>query len=292
MIETELPIERVRLAAQAVLDKEAEPKRVQSGSSTYVYRILHQGETWYLRILPEDASFEAEALAHDLLLSSGVRVPRILYVEAQNPIVKKSVMLTSEIPGIPIDESLLCAAAVLQEAGKDLARMNATPVDGFGWINRACPHELRGVHASFCAYFRETLDADMQTLAANGFDGDALYMLMAKSFTALDTKDAALAHGDFDVSHIFHNNGAYTGIIDFGEIRGSHRLYDLGHFRLHMSDAAFCHLAVGYGKIVPLEASDFACIDKLALFVGISRGKYAHYQNLLRRQLKRMGLQA
>ena len=44
---------------------------------------------------------------------------------------------------------------------------------------------------------------------------------------------AWLAHGDCDVTHIFSYDGVYSGIIDFGEIRGAPRLYDLAHHRLH-----------------------------------------------------------
>ncbi|HEY4383064.1 MAG TPA: phosphotransferase, partial [Ktedonobacteraceae bacterium] len=43
-----------------------------------------------------------------------------------------------------------------------------------------------------------------------------------------------LAHGDFDTSHIYQQDGRFTGIIDFGEIRGTSHWYDLGHF--HMRD--------------------------------------------------------
>lgn len=41
-----------------------------------------------------------------------------------------------------------------------------------------------------------------------------------------------LAHGDFDTTHIYQDNGRYTGIIDFGEIRGADRWYDLGYFHM------------------------------------------------------------
>ncbi len=46
-----------------------------------------------------------------------------------------------------------------------------------------------------------------------------------------------MAHGDFDTSHIFAANGSYTGIIDFGEIRGAEPTFDLGHLALHAPDA-------------------------------------------------------
>jgi aminoglycoside phosphotransferase (APT) family kinase protein len=43
-----------------------------------------------------------------------------------------------------------------------------------------------------------------------------------------------LAHGDFDATHIWlDDHGRYAGIIDFGEMRGADRHFDLGHFLLH-----------------------------------------------------------
>lgn len=106
-----------------------------------------------------------------------------------------------------------------------------------------------------------------------------------KAYLLLETSDAYLAHGDFDDSHIFHYNGQYTGIIDFGEIRGSHHLYDLGHYRLHDNIGGFRHLVKGYNEIKTLVQEDYAKIDYLALFVGLRRSKYEHYRNLIKKQL-------
>lgn len=69
----------------------------------------------------------------------------------------------------------------------------------------------------------------------------------------LDAEHAVLAHGDFDAMHIFQQNGLYTGIIDFGEIRGADRWYDLGHFHLHDDESlALPVLLQGYNEITPL----------------------------------------
>jgi aminoglycoside phosphotransferase (APT) family kinase protein len=43
---------------------------------------------------------------------------------------------------------------------------------------------------------------------------------------------ARLAHGDFDSTAIFQRDGDYSGLIDFGELRGTEPLFDLGHFHL------------------------------------------------------------
>jgi Ser/Thr protein kinase RdoA (MazF antagonist) len=82
-----------------------------------------------------------------------------------------------------------------------------------------------------------------------------------------------LAHGDFDVSHIYQCDGRYTGVIDFGEIRGADRLYDLGHFHLHDGETlprfVLPDLLAGYREVAPLPPAAEQQIDLLALFIGI-----------------------
>ena len=64
---------------------------------------------------------------------------------------------------------------------------------------------------------------------------------------------ARLAHGDFDTTAIFCSDGRYTGIIDFGEIRGAEPAFDLGHFHLHdeerMPARLLPALLAGHGRV-------------------------------------------
>jgi hypothetical protein len=46
-------------------------------------------------------------------------------------------------------------------------------------------------------------------------------------------RSRAMPYGDLDLTHIYCQDGHYTGIIDLGEIRGTGPYYDLGHFRFH-----------------------------------------------------------
>lgn len=65
-----------------------------------------------------------------------------------------------------------------------------------------------------------------------------------------------MAHGDFDVSHMFERDGRYMGIIDFGELRGASPLYDPGHFRAHdgetLPQRVLPWLVAGYRDVTPL----------------------------------------
>ena len=57
---------------------------------------------------------------------------------------------------------------------------------------------------------------------------DQLWSLLT-SERRRDLESAWLAHGDFDATAIFYRDGRYSGLIDFGEIRGTEPLFDLGH---------------------------------------------------------------
>ncbi len=89
----------------------------------------------------------------------------------------------------------------------------------------------------------------------------------------LDAEQALLAHGDFDVTHIYQRDGRYSGIIDFGEIRGGDPWYDLGHFRMHDGETlptpALPWLLEGYAAVRPLPADHARRISFASLLIAI-----------------------
>jgi aminoglycoside phosphotransferase (APT) family kinase protein len=82
-----------------------------------------------------------------------------------------------------------------------------------------------------------------------------------------------LAHGDFDVTAIFCAGGRYTGLIDFGEIRGTEPLFDLAHFHLHDREkipvALLPALLDGYQRIQRLPADHEQSIRRSAILLGL-----------------------
>jgi Ser/Thr protein kinase RdoA (MazF antagonist) len=85
---------------------------------------------------------------------------------------------------------------------------------------------------------------------------DLIRAIIAERNVWLDGDQGWLAHGDFDATHIFQADGCYAGIIDFGEIRGADRWYDLGHFHLHDGERVpmplLPWLLAGYRSVIPL----------------------------------------
>jgi Ser/Thr protein kinase RdoA (MazF antagonist) len=84
-----------------------------------------------------------------------------------------------------------------------------------------------------------------------------------------------LAHGDLDSTHLYVDPASarktFTGIIDFGEIRGADPLYDLGHLLLHDGEGGrpvlLPHLLAGYAQVTPLpdDATDAIRLQALAI---------------------------
>jgi aminoglycoside phosphotransferase len=240
-------------------------ERVEEGVSTYVYRIYRGNEVFYLRVLPEvNASFAPEVYVHEMLRTKDVKVPEVVYFEHYNEAVQRSVMVTTAIKGkhigyYHVNEVL---KNVLVEAGRDLAVINSVPVKHFGWIRRdsSAVTALEAELPTYRAFVFEQLEEDLAFLSEhvlNTREIKAIQGIIDRCGTWLDVEQAWLAHGDFDATHIYQEHGCYTGIIDFGEIRGGDPFYDLGHFQMHDGETlparVLPYLLEGYREVVQLQ---------------------------------------
>lgn len=268
----------VREIAIGILGDGISLERVSEGVSTFVYRIRRGDETFYLRILPEEASFAVEVHVHEILRTKGVRVPQVLHFEVLNPLVQKSLMVVAEIPGRSIANEANAASlgVILHEAGKDLALLNGVPVEGFGWIDRTFVETLRGEQPTLRAFYADDLAYGVGQLPRLGISDSAiaaLRILLEETLRSMDGQDAVLVHGDFDVFHIYCNHNRYSGLIDLGEIMGNHRFYDLAlmlfYDELPRGTGAFDALLAGYSELHPISEDDRYVIVKLALLFGI-----------------------
>lgn len=254
-------------------------ERMTSGGSTAVYRVTYDSMVVYVRVLPEaNASFEPEALVHRLLLARGLRVPGILFVEPFNPLLERSVMGTTPIAGqaIGYEHPPANAAALVRIAGRELAVLNGVEVQGFGWIRRdaEAAHALLGEYATHRKWLGDEFGPAFMTLDQYQVllprDMQAVREALAEAASLFASDHAVLAHGDFDPTHIYYQGDHYTGIIDFGEIRGTHPLYDLGHFAIGSSDLLPA-LLDGYSEVSPLPSDARRRIDLSALLIAARR---------------------
>jgi aminoglycoside phosphotransferase (APT) family kinase protein len=275
-------------------------ERMTSGASTPVYRIQRDAVTCYLRLAEEPgASLAPEVLVHQWLSERGVRVPEVVYFEPFNENLQRSVMVTTEIAGRSLADHHcgIDVARVLVAAGGDLAAINAIPVSGFGFVRRDHPHatSLEGEFPTWREFALGELEAHFAALPVF-LDGDeiaTIRRLVNAHASLLDTEQAVLAHGDFDVTHIYHLDGDYSGIIDFGEIRGADPLYDLGHFALHdgeiIPDSLLPHLLAGYHQVTRLVPDHEYRIRLGSLLIGVralarsaARPRSAYQNHLVR----------
>ena len=255
-------------------------ERVPQGVSTYVYRLYCGDIRYYLRVLPEEgASFAPEARVLELLHERGISVPQVIYYSHRERSLGQSVLVTTEIPGRALAEVGIRehTAAVLFEAGRMLATINSLPVDGFGWVarNQECVTALRAEHATFRAFVLENLDEHLRTLEAFVLTPPEVAQLrgLLHHYDAwLEPGPAVLAHGDFDVTPIFQHGRHCSGIIDFGEIRGAHQWYDLGHFHFHDGETVpgplMPWLLAGYRTVSALPDDALQRIAFAALLIG------------------------
>jgi len=98
--------------------------------------------------------------------------------------------------------------------------------------------------------------------------------LVASGHRAPSSARSCLArHGDFDTTPIFQVDGRYSGLIDFGEIRGTEPLFDLGHFLLHDQESMplplFDDLLAGYAEVVALSAGHEELVRGSAILLGL-----------------------
>jgi aminoglycoside phosphotransferase (APT) family kinase protein len=273
----DVDVEAVRDIADRALPGTGRPivERASSGGTTQVYRVHRDGTTLFVRIA-EDAedSMAMEALVHLELRRRGVRVADIVLMEPFDDRINRSVMVTTEIAGRSIrDEGTVSGLhPVLVDAGRDLAAIGGVAVHGFGWIRRdPSTTALEADDPSARSFMLENLDGRLSTLQEG--------MLDRRDVSAIERAvelhagvPSRLAHGDFDDTHIFRVGGTYSGIIDFGEVRGAPPLYDLAHYALH--DHSFARptlpsLLEGYADVVPLPGDHETQIALLALLIGV-----------------------
>jgi Ser/Thr protein kinase RdoA (MazF antagonist) len=246
-------------------------QRAAEGVSAQVYRLARGDEVFYLRVAESaEANLGVEAALLHELRRLGVSVPEVVFLERNDAALERSVLITTAVPGAPLERASM--PDVLRAAGRDLAVLNRLPVDGFGWIRRDADWPLAGELAAYDELVVSELPSPwpgpLAALLSNA-ELDALQAL----FEAERRRPVAslLAHGDFDTTQIFHQDGRYTGLIDFGDIRGADPYFDLGTFHLvhGKRDPDFLpHLLEGYRAASALQL-DGEAILRSAILLGL-----------------------
>jgi len=277
---------RVFPAAGSVSLDPASPNRLLA-----VYRVRADDTVCYLRVAEEagqDLTTDARLLAS--LSGLGVRVPEVVHVESDPSDLDRSFLVVAALDGDSLarhgTDAQACHAA--RAAGRDSAVISSQEVDGFGWVRRDGRPGLRAESDTYADFAVSDLPAQWPGWLAGAFttsELDSLEAIVAEECQRPACK-AHLAHGDLDVTHIWvDRHGRYTGIIDFGEIRGADPCFDLGHFLLHDRDtrpqSLFEDFLAGYAEAGPLpeghpeqvrRSAILSGLRQLSLWLGPQRG--------------------
>ncbi len=265
---------RVFRGARSVSVEPASPGRL-----LVVYRVRADGVIYYLRVAEEageDLTTDAQVLAR--LAGLGVRVPAVVHVEAEPGDLDRSFLVVAALAGQNLashgtDEQARRAA---RAAGRDAALINAIEVEGFGWLRRDGSPGLRAELACYADFVASDLPGRWPGWLAGAFTAGELHALQAVvgQERQRPVRRAHLAHGDFDATHIWlDDHGRYAGIIDFGEMRGADRHFDLGHFLLHdraaRSVPLFEDFLAGYAEAAALAEDHRDLIRRSAIVSGL-----------------------
>jgi aminoglycoside phosphotransferase (APT) family kinase protein len=155
---------------------------------------------------------------------------------------------------------------IIQKAGKDLAKLNSIEVKGVGWIEGTKNNQLYSKGKDYDDFIirniRNMLNKFIEIKILSNEQADKITEYIQSNKEFIDIKDNSyLAHGDFCIEHIYHANGKYSGIIDFGDIRGTSKYHDLAHFYTY-NRKYFKSLVEGYNSIYKLTTD---CIDKVKI---------------------------
>ena len=273
---------RVFPRARSVSVEPASPGRL-----LVVYRVRADEVTYYLRVAEEageDLTTDAQVLAR--LAGLGVRVPAVVHAEAGPGDLGRSFLIVTALAGQSLashgtDEQ---ARRAVRAAGRDAALINTVEVDGFGWLRRDGRPGLRAELASYAGFVASDLPGRWPGWLAGVFTAgelDALQAIVGQE-RQRPQRRGHLAHGDLDATHIWlDRHGRYAGIIDFGEMRGADRHFDLGHFLLHDRDSRSVPLFedflagyagatdTGYAGATALTAERRDLIRRSAILAGL-----------------------
>ena len=248
------------------------------GRLVVVYRAVADGVPYYLRLAEETGQdMTTDALVLGRLRARGVRVPEVVAASPPTAAFARSWLIMTEIPGRSIacdgtDEEARQAAA---GAGRDAAVINSVPVAGFGWVRRDGSERLTAELPGYRQFAGSGLPAPWPGALRDAFGPRQLDALRELAAAEQDRplRSGHLAHGDLDVTHVYAHAGRYSGIIDFGEMRGADPYFDLGHFLLHDGETRpvrlFSSFLDGYCQVSPLPSGHLEAIRTSAILLGL-----------------------
>lgn len=240
-------------------------EEVNDGVSTEVYKLTNKGIVYYVRISQDKDMWKKEADVYKILKNKNLHIPEVILKANTDEIY---FLITSEILGKPISANSENLEEILEYAGEELGIINSIPVKSFGYFDDT-PYE------KYEDFLFRNFEEKVNTLTSIGLITNSQkknLLTLGERYRKLasEIRRPYLSHGDFDFSQIFESDGKYSGIIDFGDIRGSSQFHDLSHFCTVEQDSYLKPLLRGFKKIVnmPTNWADFINMEVLGICVS------------------------
>lgn len=216
-----------------------EPVKIEKllkGEANEVYNVTVDNGTEVILRISRDAfnPFIAERWAMDESKKYGVPVADVLYV-GEEEVESKNIYfcVLSKIEGIPLEEDLrknddAFMKNILIQTGHFLSLIHNVKTQGYGHIIAT---EGKGQQPSFHDYIMYRVgNLDKYIASGKKYDISSSDITQTKelilSHRHLFQDVPILAHGDMGAKHIMVKDDKVTGIIDFGNMRGSFPVHD------------------------------------------------------------------
>ena len=221
-------------------------KRLVKGEANEVYDItLDTKEELILRISRDSTNpFIAECWAMKKCADLGVPVAKILFTdEAQSDTETIFFSLLTKIEGMPLNETDTTndekfMHKILHQTGRYMSLIHKIKTDGFGEISG----NGKGQQESYIDYLENKFgnpDGYIEAALKNELDKEQIVKAVDILFTKehiFELESPVLAHGDLGTKHIMVKNDKITGILDFGNMRGSFPMHDFAWWEIWTSD--------------------------------------------------------
>lgn len=211
-------------------------EKLLKGEANEVYNItLATGLEVILRISRDDTNpFISERWAMNECRKHGVPVADVLHVDKEEINSKKVYFcVLSKIEGIPLDEDPrknddAFMKGILFQTGHYLSQLHKVKTQGYGHIITGEGKGHQPSYHDYIMYRIGNLDKYIESGEKNDISSSDI--LKAKelilSHEHIFQDNPILTHGDMGSKHIMVKGNKVTGIIDFGNMRGSFPVHD------------------------------------------------------------------
>lgn len=226
---------------------------------------------------PEFPKFSNERIAYDLLVESGLPLPRVVVLDETRALVPYDFTILTRVPGVSIASSRAAlnpsqSRTLAWQSGNALARIHHYTFAVFGPLHKLAQQPFLTWQAYFDDYTQRYMQAaeraklidDVLTLRLETVQ-QGTRQLMAQ------VRESVLVHSDFHYENLLQQHGELSGVLDFEWALAGDPAADFAaaHVRAAMLPGSEAAFVAGYHSARPFDAehSRRAAIYRLFLWL-------------------------